>query len=269
MHTFERKKVYMKKIGVFSGYKVYYVNGYWIRNHIDRDFPNYGVNRNFVFIPGDEIWIDYENGGKKEARFYIDMFLAMEKAHSEGKTHERAVEIANKVEMREREKSKIVARWKKIAVNDKILKKIHKKRIMAKYTNQLKIWMVRGDVVRDFFDVDFTAGGHEKVYPFVPQDEIWIDDDMYKKEIPYVLIHELHERYLMFNGWPYESLGGQKIFKRAKDAGDKKSAHFAAEDLEFWTRKHPKSTQRILMREIKKNEKNSEKMTRGNQFLGK
>jgi hypothetical protein len=254
MKSFVRKRVYKKKIGDFHGYSVWYVNGYWIRNNLDKDFPNYGVNRTFVFIPKDEIWIDYESGARKEARYYVDMFLAMDKAMEEGKTHEEAIEIANIVEKTEREKSHIVKKLKKIKLRRDVLKRIHKKLLFKKYTDKLKIWLVRGDYVRDLFDVDFYQGGHEKVYSFIPKDEIWIDDDTYKKEIPYVTIHELHERQLMLKGWPYDSLGSQKIFARKEDESGK-SAHFSAEDLEFWCREHRKSVKRIILREIAKNEK--------------
>lgn len=250
--VFHRKKVYIKKIGEFHGYSVWYVNGYWIRNNIARDFPNYGVNRSFVFIPKDEIWIDYENGGRKEARYYVDMFLAMDRALKEGKTHEEAIVIANKTELREREKSEIVKELKKIKLRKNVLKRIHKKLLFKKYTNCLKIWQVRGDYVRDLFDVDFNQGGHGMVYSFIPNNEIWIDDDVYKKEIPFTLVHELHERYLMSKGWPYTSVG-QKLFSKKEDEKGK-SAHFSAEDLEFWCRDHPKSVKKILLREIRKNE---------------
>lgn len=253
MKGFVKKKVYIKKIGDFHGYSVWYVNGYWIRNNLDKDFPNYGVHRTFVFIPKNEIWIDYESGTRKEAGYYVDMFLAMDKAYSEGKTHEEAIEIANIVEKTERGKSAMVKKLKKLKLRRDVLKRIHKKLLFKKYTNNLKIWQVRGDYVRDLFDVDFNQGGHAKVYNFIPKNEVWIDDDVYKKEIPYTLVHELHERALMEKGWEYTSVGQRMFNKKEDETG--KSAHFAAEDLEFWCRDHRKSVKRIILREIKENEK--------------
>lgn len=257
MKNFVRNKVYKKKIGDFQGYAIWYVNGYWIRNNLAKDFPNYGVHRIFVFIPKDEIWIDTECGGRQEARYYVDMFLAMDKAFAEGKTHEEAIEIANMVEKSERGKSKIVKELKKLKLRRDVLKRIHKKLLFKKYTNKLKIWQVRGDYVRDLFDVDFNQGGHGKIYNFVPKNEVWIDDDVYKKEVPFTLVHELHERALMAKGWPYTSVG-QKLFSKKEDETGK-SAHFSAEDLEFWCREHPKSVKRIILREIKENERLIEK----------
>jgi hypothetical protein len=256
IRNFVKRKVYKKKIGDFHGYSVWYVNGYWIRNNLDRDFTNFGSNRLFAFIPEDEFWVDVENGQVKEAKYFFDSFLTIEKAIACGKTHEEAIEIADKLEKTERRKAKFLKDIKKIKVKEKILKKVHKKHIFVNYTEDLKIYIVRGDLVRSLFNVDFTQGGHDKVYNFIPKNEVWIDDDLYKKEIPYVLVHELHERYLMSNGWPYDTAGGgQKVFAKKEDEHGGKSAHFAAEDLEFWCREHPKSVIRIISREIAQNER--------------
>ena len=52
-------------------------------------------------------------------------------------------------------------------------------------------------MVRSAFDIDFTEGGHDYVYEFVPEKEVWIDDDILEPERRYVLVHELHERNRM------------------------------------------------------------------------
>jgi hypothetical protein len=66
---------------------------------------------------------------------------------------------------------------------------------------EISIWIVDGRLVRSVFDVDFTEGGHDYVYEFVPQNEVWIDNDLEESERPFVLLHELHERNLMAKGW--------------------------------------------------------------------
>ena len=48
------------------------------------------------------------------------------------------------------------------------------------------------------------AVGHDYVYEFVPQNEIWVDDDIAEAERGYVILHELHERNLMAKGWTYD-----------------------------------------------------------------
>lgn len=244
------KKPYIKKIGKFGEFNVFYVNGYWIRKHLDKEFTNFGHNQYFHFIPKYELWIDFENG-KTEAHYFIDNFLIIQRELKKGKTYDEAIKIANHYEKTERLKSKIIKKLVKEKNKEKILKKIHKKRIFKKYNPKLKIWIIRGDLVRSLFFLDFTEGGHDQVYDFVPKGEVWIDDDVYKKEIPYVLIHELHERYLMTKGWIYDS-GGIGVFSRKAKKGEK-SAHFEAEKLETWCRNNPKETMKKLIFEIKRN----------------
>ncbi|MBI4116480.1 hypothetical protein HY449_01930 [Candidatus Pacearchaeota archaeon] len=246
------KKPYIKKIAEIAGFKIWYVNGYWIRKNLDPAFTNFGGHRHFEFIPKDELWIDKENG-RTEAHYFIENFLAIQRELKKGETYPEAVETANKIEIRERNRSKFLKKIRKIKVKEKILKKIYKKPLFGKYTKNLKIKIVRGNLVRSLFYLDFTGGGHDKIYSFIPEDEIWIDDDVYKKERALVLIHELHERALMSKGWPYASTG-QKVFTRKKQT-EKRSAHFAAEGLEYWCRNHPKSIKRILLREIRENER--------------
>jgi len=245
------KKPYLKKIGEYNGYRVYYVNGYYIRKNLDEEFTNFGSDRYFKFIPKKELWIDYENG-KKEARYFIDNFFMIQRELKNGHSYNDAVNIANRHEGAERSKSKHIKRLKKIKNKEKLVKKVYKKRLFSKYTKKIKIWVVRGDLVRSLFFLDFTEGGHDKVYPFVPKGEVWIDDDVYKKEIPYVLVHELHERYLMGKGWIYDS-GGVGVFSRKVKKGTK-SAHFEAAKLETYCRNHPKEVKKALLKEIKNND---------------
>jgi hypothetical protein len=76
-------------------------------------------------------------------------------------------------------------------------------------------------MVRSGFDIDFTAGGHDHVYEFVPEGEIWIDDAIEEKERGFVLLHELHERNRMATGLPYST------------------AHNESSRLEYHCRHHP------------------------------
>lgn len=246
------KKPYIKKIGDASGFKVWYVNGYWIRKHLSRSFPNYGSNEIFAFIPKNELWIDKENSSK-EAKYIIINFLAYQKELSKGKNKKEAIRLATNIEKKERHKSRFSKKLKKIKLKEKIIKKIHKKILFKKYTKNIRIWIARGKIVRSFFDVDFNQGGHDLIYQFIPRGEIWIDDYLYKKEIPFILVHELHERRLMAEGRKYDSVG---ITKTLRLKGDNKIyAHPAAEDLEYFCRHHSKQIMKILKREINLNEK--------------
>jgi hypothetical protein len=76
-------------------------------------------------------------------------------------------------------------------------------------------------LVRSVFDIDFTAGGHDHVYEFVPQGEVWIDDAIEEKERGFVLLHELQERNRKAKGMLYSK------------------AHIESSRLEFRCHHHP------------------------------
>jgi len=64
---------------------------------------------------------------------------------------------------------------------------------------------VDGPFVRANFHIDFVEGGHHYRYEFIPEDEIWIEDEMSQIDTVAVGIHETIERRLMKNfGWSYD-----------------------------------------------------------------
>ena len=75
--------------------------------------------------------------------------------------------------------------------------------------------------MRSGFDVEFTTGGHDHVYEYVPEDEVWIDNDVSEAERGFVLLHELYEQNLMGSGWDYDH------------------AHAEANRIEFYCRNNP------------------------------
>ena len=188
------KPPYIKKISETNGFSVFYVNGKYIREHIEKDFPNFSAHYYFKFIPENEIWVDKEFS-KKEYKYFIEFIITREKA-IQGKTPEEARQLGNKAEQAKRDKSKIIRKLKKLSKKEQI-KKVHK-RFLKKYSNnKIKTWLVNGFLVRSLYFLDFTAGGHEKVYGFVPENEIWVDDALNPKERESLLLHELYERRLM------------------------------------------------------------------------
>ncbi len=78
-------------------------------------------------------------------------------------------------------------------------------RLWKALENGVHVWLVNGRLVRSCYDIDFTEGGHDYVYEFVPRDEVWIDDDIHDNENGFVLFHELHERNLMAKGMDYDA----------------------------------------------------------------
>lgn len=82
------------------------------------------------------------------------------------------------------------------------------------------IYLVDGETVRDEIDVDFTNGGNEARYHYVPRSEIWIDDAQHALDRTATALHELVERDLMLrHGMSYDAAhdaanGHERAFRR-------------------------------------------------------
>ena len=243
------KKPYIRKFTEVSGFSVWIVDGKYIRDNIDEEFTNYGQNRRFNFIPANEFWIDKERKSGEE-KYYIDSMLVMNRLMAKGISHDEAVKKADAIERRERAKSQLMK--KEIAIKkhkEELLKSIHKKLLKEFSTEKIKVWIVDGEAVRDLFFLDFTEGGHGYVYPFISKDEVWIDNDIRKEEIKFVLLHELHERNLMAKGWCYDTDTKANL----KTGKIKKGAHPDSSKIEYACRRNLKNVDEELKKEIKKN----------------
>jgi hypothetical protein len=213
------KVPYLRKDEKIGDLQVWVVDGSYIRGHIDEEFTNFGQHYRFPYIPQNELWIDQE-AEQDEHRFFIDHLLVEHDLMSKGKSYQEAIVLADRVERKERRRSGDV---RKATHNGKQLPDaaaVHE-RLWKTLENGVQVWIVNGRLVRSVFDIDFTAGGHDHVYEFVPKGEVWIDDDIIEKERGLVLLHELHERNQMAKGMPYSK------------------AHAESSRLEFRCRHHP------------------------------
>ena len=152
---------------------------------------------------------------------------------AEGMGYDKALEKADAIERRERHKVKLIRKISRLSKKN-IVDNIHK-RLLKKYSGTIRVWVVNGGLVRSLSFIDFTEGGHDQVYHFVPKNEVWLDDDLGSGERRFVLLHELHERHLMTLGWPY--------FK----------AHRSASRIEYHCRAHPEELEANLRLEALKN----------------
>src|SRR5262249_29380878 len=59
------------------------------------------------------------------------------------------------------------------------------------------VWLVDGNLVRSYYKTDYTEGGHGYVYPWVPRPQIWVEDGVDHREVPFIVCHEYLERRLM------------------------------------------------------------------------
>lgn len=226
------KKPYVRKLDQIGEIAVWIVDGVYIRKSIDEEFTNFGQHYRFRFIPRREFWIDREHG-PGEQQFFIDHLLVEHRLMAGGMLYDKALERADAVERRERRKTEMI---RVVAAMDRehVIENIHKQ-LLKKYSGAVKVWVVRGELVRSLYFIDFTEGGHDKVYHFVPKGEVWLDDDLASGDRKFVLLHELHERHLMSLGWPY--------FK----------AHRSASRIEYHCRTHPEELEASLLAEAAKN----------------
>jgi hypothetical protein len=196
-----RKPAYIKKIDERGDFVIWIVDGSYIRGHIDEEFTNFGQHYRYAYIPSKEFWIDQE-AQHDERDFFIQHLLTEYDLMKKGVPYNQALPEADKRERIERRRCgdvrKMTHQGKKLPdghdVHDRLWKELE---------SGLKVWIVNGRLVRSVFDIDFTEGGHDYVYEFVPANEVWIDDAIVEPERPYVLLHELHERNRMSTGWPY------------------------------------------------------------------
>lgn len=186
-----------------DGYDIWLVDGSYIRKNINENFVEYDHRFNHHFIPKNELWIDEETN-PEERKFFIDHMFAEIDFIKSGKDIKGAVMEADALEKRERETELKESHLYKFKNNHKeLLDKIRKK-LLTEYSNdKVRIWLVDGKMVRDFFFVEYAEGGHDKVYDFIPENEIWIDEILYLEEIKFIIFHELRERNLMLMGKNY------------------------------------------------------------------
>jgi hypothetical protein len=194
------KPPYLSKIEQRDDLTIWNVDGAYIRGHIDEEFTNFGQHYRFHFIPKNEFWIDQE-AHNDEHKFFIDHLFTEYHLMAKGMPYQKAIEEADRVERRERRRAGDI---RKMTLNGKLPDpmQVHI-RLWKTLENGISVWIVNGRLVRSVFDIDFTAGGHDYVYEFVPDKEVWIDDDIEQEERGYVLLHELHERNRMTAGLPY------------------------------------------------------------------
>jgi hypothetical protein len=213
------KLPYLRKDQERGDFQIWIVDGSYIRGHIDEEFTNFGQHYRYAYIPQNEFWID-EEAEHDERTFFIDHLLTEHGLMTKGMPYEKALVEADRMERRERRRAGDVRKATHRGRQLPDASSVHE-RLWKKLENGVSVWVVNGRLVRSVFDIDFTAGGHDHVYEFVPEGEVWIDDAITEKERGFVLLHELHERNRMAGGTPYSQ------------------AHAESSKLEFHSRHHP------------------------------
>jgi hypothetical protein len=223
------KPPYIEKLEERGNLQVWIVDGNYIRGHTDEEFTNFGQHCQYPYIPENELWIDHA-ANPDDFQFFVNNMLVMHRLIDKGVPYEKALAAAEQAERKERRRAGDVKLLTQHGRKLPEAKDVHKK-LWQMLSNGVSVWIVNGRLVRSVFDIEFTEGGHDHVYEFVPENEVWIDDDLEEPERPYVLVHELHERNLMAKGWPYSK------------------AHAESSRLEYHCRHHPDELHDALVKE--------------------
>ncbi len=183
--------------------KIVYVNGFLIRNTLDDDFSSIHYHGQEItrwdkkwYIPKGEVWIDQiykdETAWLLKTDHAIERYLR-KKPNKSTTSHQKNQKIDTHIDYRHFAKS--------ICRPGPIPKFI----IKSETNGDIPIQYVNGSIVRQYIDPEFVMGGHDLVYSYITNQEIWIDILMNPKEIPYILLHEKTERELMAkNGKTYD-----------------------------------------------------------------
>jgi hypothetical protein len=192
-------KLRKRRILTHAEYTVYAVNGLTVRNvaQPDEEFGNFATRDEFPdLIPDGEIWIP-EKLAAQEGIFFIASALTQLKRQAAGAT-DKAYDDGLEVERLLREKLNGVE-----FRDGKPHKQVPADIYLEQYATlpdpkgPVQVWLVDGNLVRSYYKTDYTEGGHGYVYPWVPRAEIWIEDGVDRREVPFILAHEYTERRLM------------------------------------------------------------------------
>lgn len=110
-------------------------------------------------------------------------------------------------------------------------------------TDSVNVFLVDGEYIRNHINIDFVEGGNDLACDYIPQGEVW-GDNANENEIPFIVLHELHERNLMLQGMEYDP------------------AHDAANIVETDARQNPDKVNDLIMAELSQGAKAMESMIR-------
>lgn len=199
--------------------QVWIVDGSYVRAKIDPNFTDFAEHQHSPYVPADQFWIDKDTD-PSDRGYFLDNVLVQHRLMSQGVSYEKALAAGDKVEHAERQRANPQAVYEghnKGTAGPVLLA------LWGETDNLLMVYVVDGAMVRLRFDENYVEGGHDLVYPYIPKDEVWIEQAIYDDpdERLFDLLHELYERRMMQQGMPYVK------------------AHDAALKIEHETRNHP------------------------------
>jgi hypothetical protein len=214
------KKIYSFYNGEYKGFKVWIVDGNYIRREIFNEFIYGGNDERYTFIPESEIWIDksisadeylttleHEISERNLMRFngftYFDahdsalmLELGMRRGFlfSAGE-HEKLLPLVSPVDY---DSTQEIEELPGLIKLEGIYKIPFSKR------DGIDVWIVDGFKVRRDIYPDFGFSGNSSAYRFIPYNEIWIDASVTCEETEYSIQLELKEMSFMKSGLSYD-----------------------------------------------------------------
>jgi hypothetical protein len=193
-------KLHKTRVLSHADFTVYSVNAFAVRNvaQPDEEFGSFATRESFPnLIPKGEIWIS-EKLAPKEGVFFIANALTQQHWRQERGDPDRGYDEGLEVERLLREKlngTEFRDGKPHRSVPDKIY--LEPYITLPDPLGPVKVWLIDGNLARSYYKTDYTEGGHGYVYRWVPREEIWIEDGVDRREVPFIITHEYIERRLM------------------------------------------------------------------------
>src|SRR5260370_32076370 len=187
-------------VATHEGWDVYSVDASAIRNiaQPDEEFGNFATCEEFPdLIPKGEIWVGEKNLDKEGVFFIADALTRMTEKEK-GSPDEKAYTAGLNVERALREKLTGI-KFRAGRPHKRVPPRVYVEPYITlpDLKFPIAVWRVDGNVVRSFYKTDYTEGGHGYVYRWVAMHQIWIEKDLDRWELPYILSHEYLELRLM------------------------------------------------------------------------
>jgi len=183
-----------------EGWSVYTVDPSAVRclSQPDEEFTNFATQEDFPnLIPKGEIWVGEKNVDK-EGLFFIADALTYLKEKEQGSPEEKAHTAGLNVERFLRERLTGL-KFRAGKPHQRIPPDVYVEPYITlpDVKFPIEVWLVDGNIVRSLYKTDYTEGGHGYVYRWVPKDQVWVEKDLDRWELPFIVSHEYLELRLM------------------------------------------------------------------------
>jgi len=186
-------KPYLRTLGKVGKFTIWEFDGNWARTNMDIELDNF--EEHFLFpkiIPKYEIWID-KGVDPKELKVFIARAIFEWALYTKKHSKDQVYTLANEFERKFREGFGLM--------NDKVIPEKAKLELFHTTRDGIQVWIVDGAYVRQppGGNMNFAGAAHWLVPEdnYIPENEVWIDQQISPQERTFVAIHELSENLIM------------------------------------------------------------------------